>query len=189
MRIAIEYIRLCLFFGAALIGIQVPSFVEQYGQRLQSHALESNASLGEFQADADRYFNGDIEELIEHYKNSKDRVFVDGSKSIGAISNRNTLLVRSLEQFNASPVSAYQATFLTPVDDIRKEAWTHYDHSIRLKPISIVWALGLGAVVALLCEILIRITLFVLGLFSKLLFKRSGPSRERSGRKKAPPTL
>ncbi len=189
MRIAIEYIRLCLFFGAALIGIQVPSFVEQYGQRLQSHALESNASLGEFQADADRYFNGDIEKLIEHYKNSKDRVFVDGSKSIGAISSRNTLLISSLEHFNASPVSAYQATFLTPIDDIRNEAWTHYDHSIRLKPISIVWALGLGALVALLCEVSIGFALLILGLLSKLIFKRSSPSRERSGPRKAPPTL
>lgn len=189
MRIAIEYIRLCLFFGAALIGVQVPSFVEQYGQRLQSHALESNASLGEFQADADRYFKGDIEKLIEHYKNSKDRVFVDGSKSIGAIFSRNKLLERSLEQFNASPLSAYQATFFTPVDDIRIEAWTNYDHSIRLKTVSIVWALGLGALVALICELTIRFALLLFSFFGKLVFRRRAPTRERTGQKKAPPTL
>ncbi len=175
--------------GAALIGVQVPSFVEQYGQRLQSHALESDTSLGEFQADADRYFKGDIEKLIAHYKNSKDSVFVDGSKSIEAISSRNKLLVRSLAQFKASPVSAYQATFIMPVDDIREEAWAHYDHSIRLKPISIIWALSFGALVAMLCELTIKLALLLLGLCGKLLFRGKEPTRQRISSKKAPPTL
>lgn len=194
MRIAIEYIRLCLFFGAALIGVQVPIFVEQYGQRLQSHALESNASLREFQADADRYFKGDIEKLVEHYRNSGDRVFVDGGISISAIASRNDLLVASLERFNASQISAYQATFLTPIKDIREEAWSNYDHSIRLKPISIVWALSLGALVALLCEITLKVSLVMLRLASSIIFRSSPPKAKRSnteqtGRSKAPPTL
>jgi len=186
---AIEYIRLCLFFGAALIGVQVPSFVEQYGQRLQSHALESNASLGEFQADADRYFDGDIEQLIKHYKNSSDRVFVDGSKSISAISSRNDLLTRSLAQFKANWLSAYQTTFFTPVDDIREEAWANYDHAIRLKPISIAWALGLGALIALLCELAIKIALYGFGIVGRAIFSSKSQSPKKVSRSKAPPTL
>jgi len=91
MKTLIDYIRLCLFVGTAFIGVQIPSFVEQYGQRLQSHALES-----------------------EHYTSSDDSVFIQGGESISVIYQRNTLLEQSLTHFNTSAFSPYQAIAAQP---------------------------------------------------------------------------
>jgi hypothetical protein len=43
-----DYLRLVLFVCGVLVGIQVPGFVDQYGQRLEAHQLEAKLSLAEF---------------------------------------------------------------------------------------------------------------------------------------------
>jgi len=189
MKTLIDYIRLCLFVGTAFIGVQIPSFVEQYGQRLQSHALESELSLKEFQADAERFFKGDIEQLIEHYTSSDDSVFIQGGESISVIYQRNTLLEQSLTHFNTSAFSPYQATFVSPITDIRDEAWRHYDHSIRLNEASIIWALGLGFIFTSICELLLSLLLKILALTTTKMFSSKKTTRSHRVTKKAPPTI
>ena len=49
MRKILDYLRLLLFTGGVLIGVQVPGFIDQYGKSLEAHLLESSQSLKEFQ--------------------------------------------------------------------------------------------------------------------------------------------
>ena len=58
------YSRLAVFAVGILLGIQVPSFVEQYNQRIDAHFREVNINLSGFQDTADRLFDGDLEALI-----------------------------------------------------------------------------------------------------------------------------
>jgi hypothetical protein len=158
MKTILEYLRLVLFVGGALIGVQIPSFVEQYGQRLESHFLESKTSLEGFQLDADKYFDGDIENLIQHYTNNADPVINDGGDSIASLHSRSQFLQKSWAEFNAGFQQRYWHAFISPVNTIRAETWASFDYAMRLDVSAIVWALSLGFVLSALIELFLQLT-------------------------------
>lgn len=157
MNIFFSYIRIFVFLGAALAGIQIPAFVDQYGKSLQAHLAESKLALNAFQDDADKYFGGSLEKLIAHYIGNADQVFNEGGRSIQSIYDRNQLLRTRLEQFQSSHWAAYAGALVTPLPDVRAEVWGNYSYVVQLKP----WAIGFGLVVGLffaLCtELILRL--------------------------------
>jgi len=143
--------------GGAFIGVQIPSFVNQYEQRLESHFLESQTNLEGFQVDANKYFNGDIEELIRHYAKDNDPVISDGGESIASLHSRALFLKRSWAEFNASLHHRYWHALASPVKTIRQETWKSYDFAVRLDLSGIIWALGLGLALSLIIELCLNI--------------------------------
>ena len=178
MKTILEYIRLTLFVGGAFVGVQIPSFVDQYGQRLESHFTESQTSIEDFQNDADKYFNGNIEILIRHYASNADPVINDGGESIASLHSRAQFLTKSWSNFNAGFQQRYWHAFATPVTTIRAETWNGYDFSVKLNIAGIVWALCLGLTLSMLSELAFLI------LRALLTFKR--PLRKL---KQEPPTF
>jgi len=162
MKVIFSYLRLILFLGGVLVGIQVPGFVDQYGKSLKSHFIESETNLNEFKDDAEKYFGGDMEKLIVHYKKDKDPVFTSGGESIDSIYQRNTELKVALADFNSGTISAYFQVFLTPVKDIKSEVWRDYTYSIRLDPSAISVGLVTGLLIAVLAEIFLRIVFVII---------------------------
>lgn len=112
MAIFTSYLRIILLISGVLAGIQLPGFVDQYGKSLQAHMIESERSLNEFRDEAEKFFDGSIEELIAHYQASDDRVFQEGGQSINAIYQRNQLLEQAYRSFSQNAWSAYQQAFL-----------------------------------------------------------------------------
>lgn len=157
MTTILSYLRLILFLGGALIGVQIPGFVDQYGKSLESHLRESSVSLQGFQQDADKYFGGDISRLIAHYKHNGDPVFNAGGGSIDTIYQRNTALKVAMLDFGQGRLSAYEQVFVHPVADIRDEVWKNYTYVITLDASAIVMGLLLGFIFAVLVEIPLRI--------------------------------
>jgi hypothetical protein len=151
MRTILEYLRLALFVGGALIG-----------HRLESHLLESKTSLESFQLDADKYFDGDIENLIQHYANNADPVINDGGESIASLNSRSQFLQRSWGEFNAGFQQRYWHAFVSPVNTIRAETWAGFDFALRLDVSAIIWALSLGFILSALIELLLQLTAIVI---------------------------
>lgn len=145
MHKILEYLGLVVFSTGLLVGIQVPGLVDLYGKLLQARVLESNASVSEFQDDADRYFHGDLDKLVEHYDANTDPVIVSGGESIRAVVTRNRRLQAALEQFRASTVSAYRHAILSPLPEIKAQLWRDYTYRIVLDPA----AIGFGVAFAL----------------------------------------
>lgn len=168
MNLFFFYIRVFVFLGVTLAGIQVPAFVDQYGKSLESHLTESRIALNEFQDDADKHFDGSIENLIAHYRKNKDQVFYEGSHSIKAIYDRNLMLRSHFEQYQSSSLSAYTQALFFPVPDVRRKVWERYSYTIQLKPIAIVFGLITALILTLGIELLFRL----LCKSSKLLNKR-----------------
>lgn len=177
MRTILEYLRLALFVGGALIGVQIPSFVEQYGHRLESHLLESKTSLESFQLDADKYFDGDIENLIQHYANNADPVINDGGESIASLNSRSQFLQRSWGEFNAGFQQRYWHAFVSPVNTIRAETWAGFDFALRLDVSAIIWALSLGFILSALIELLLQLTAIVIRSITSSLLGTRRPKR------------
>lgn len=157
MSTCFSYLRMFVFLGSVLIGVQVPAFVAQYGDALASHLAESQKALGQFQDDADRYFGGSLDKLIAHYKRSPDRVFNAGGDSVQAIYGRYLLLKRSLDAFRDSAWSAYTQTLFDPVADVKAEVWERYSYTIRLQPGAMIFGLVAGLCFTLAVEFLLRL--------------------------------
>ncbi|QYK01252.1 DUF2937 family protein [Shewanella psychrotolerans] len=153
MKQLIDYIRLMLFVSGVLLGVQVPAFVDQYGQRLQAHATEAKLSLGEFQRDADRFFGGDLDKLIAHYRQNTDEVVKAGGESIEGIYQRYLLLEGALQRFNRSAYSGFQQVAFEPLADIRTEVWQHFSHTIMLDGRAIAIGLLIGLLLSMLSEL------------------------------------
>ncbi len=92
IKLCADYLRIILFCGGLLIGIQIPAVVDQYAKRIDAHLTEALDVFAGFQQTADRYFEGNIQDLISHYESSDDPVFKNDATNILFISNRVTHL-------------------------------------------------------------------------------------------------
>ena len=82
------YSRLFIFAAALLVGIQVPSFIDQYEKRVDAHYQEISINISGFQNTANLLFDGDLQALIVYYQDSGDSVFESDAASISSIVNR-----------------------------------------------------------------------------------------------------
>ena len=87
-----SYLRLLLFTFGLLAGIQVPGLVKDYSQRVEAHLFESREALDGFRQTAERFFKGDLQALLQHYRSSDDPVFNSDANSIESLMIRNELL-------------------------------------------------------------------------------------------------
>lgn len=161
-----EYLRLILFAISLLIGIQVPGFVDQYGKSLQSHLLESQRSIGDFQDDADKYFDGDIRQLIEHYVKAADPVIMSGGKNIDALFSRQEELQQAFNDFQSSFYSPYLQVAVKPVKDIRQQVWERYTHTIVLTQEAVIVGVLSGVLMLLVVGIAAVFLTVIYRLFS-----------------------
>ncbi|RUO73234.1 DUF2937 family protein [Idiomarina ramblicola] len=157
MAIFTSYLRIILLIIGVLAGIQLPGFVDQYGKSLQAHLIESDRSLDEFRDEAERFFDGSIEELIAHYQASDDKVFQEGGQSIGAIYQRNQQLKQAYTDFSKHAWNAYQQAFFTPVDDIQREVRASFSYTVKLNPGAILFGLVSGLLLAIFGELIVRL--------------------------------
>lgn len=176
MKLLSDYLRLIVFFSAALIGVQVPSFVDLYGQKLESHALESSHSISQFQNDADKYFDGDLKLLVKHYQSKSDPIIVDGGDSIANLLERNIILRSALINFKKNTLSRYQHSLYQPLTEIQKETIDAYDYSIKLNLSGIVWAISAGFLISFLIETLMMLCIAC----CKFIFTKPKPSTRLS---------
>jgi hypothetical protein len=175
MRRIIDYLRLLFFTGGVLVGVQVPAFIDQYGKTLEAHLLESSLNLKEFQKDAERYFDGNLDKLIAHYLNNEDPIVKDGGNSIAAIYTRNQTLTQVWKIFTASTYSAYAHVILNPLKDIENEVWRNYSYSIILNLSAVISGLTCGFILSLIIDIS---SLLVIGSIQRLFPRQPiAPSR------------
>ncbi len=152
MARTLNYVWTIAFVAGVLIGIQLPGFVDQYGKALVAHHQEAAANLSEFQDDADRYFDGDLDDLIAYYRRSPDEVFSEGGRSIAAVAERVRMLEAAVRRFRAGALSPYIQTLLFPVPEIRREVAGDYTYTIVLDGSAILVGLLAGVLAALVFD-------------------------------------
>ena len=141
-----SYLRLLLFTVGLLAGIQVPGLVKDYSQRVEAHMLESREALAGFQETAERFFNGDLQALLRHYRSSDDPVFNSDANSIESLMTRNQLLESEWQALQGNWVSRTWHVVAQADPQLRQ---------ILLVPEAIGWGIGCGFLLALLVESLL----------------------------------
>ncbi|OUL59821.1 DUF2937 family protein [Pseudoalteromonas ulvae] len=162
-----SYLRLSLFMLGVLVGVQVPGFVDQYGKNLEARLLESSQALNQFQADADKFFDGDISKLIAYYQDKNDAVFNAGANSITAIASRQAMLKQAWQDFNQSTLMQFQHVALAPINDIRSQVWQSYEYLIVLNPLAIGFGLVAGLLMAIIIDLVSGFLLLIVRSLSR----------------------
>jgi hypothetical protein len=164
-----SYVRLVLFTAGLLIGVQIPGFISDYTKRVEAHLMEAQQNLRGYNETAQRFFNGDVQALIQHYRSSEDPVFRTDANNIANLLSRNQILDR---EWMALQGPWYSRAFhvLTAADPtIRTETWNGYTWQVLLSPEVIGW----GLVCALLFSLVIEsFVVFIDWLFVGRVYKK-----------------
>ncbi|HDS1756993.1 MULTISPECIES: DUF2937 family protein [unclassified Pseudomonas] len=159
-----SYLRLLLFTFGLLAGIQVPGLVKDYSQRVEAHLFESRQALDGFKQTAERFFKGDLQALVRHYRSSDDVVFNSDANSIESLLIRNQVLENEWQALQGSWVSRTWHVLVQPDPQMREETLKAYSYQILLVPEAIGWGVGAGFVLAFVVEsLLLGIAWVILG--------------------------
>ncbi|MBA1320705.1 DUF2937 family protein [Pseudomonas plecoglossicida] len=159
-----SYLRLLLFTCGLLVGIQVPGLVKDYGQRVEARVLESREALSGFQETAQRFFKGDLQALLQHYRTSEDPVFISDANSIESLLVRNQLLENEWQAMQGSWLSQSWHVLAQADPQLREETLNSYSYQILLVPEAIGWGLSAGFVLAFVVEsVLVLLGWVILG--------------------------
>ena len=150
-----SYLRLLLFTFGLLAGIQVPGLVKDYSQRVEAHVFESRQALDGFKQTAERFFKGDLQALVRHYRTSDDPVFNSDANSIESLLIRNELLENEWQALQGSWLSRTWHVLVQADPQLRDETLKGYSYQILLVPEAIGWGIGAGFVLALVVESLL----------------------------------
>lgn len=151
-----------LFFaGCLLLGIQIPNFIIQYQQNISAHYQEAVSQLQQYQFIADRYYAGNMHELLLGHKTNGVAAIRAEAQVISDLIQRNEYLQQELSALQDRALVQQFLHLAEHLDfNIANEVWLNYSISVPLNSDAIV----VGLVLAFLCSIVVHL-LFVLLLF------------------------
>ncbi|SDI07201.1 Protein of unknown function [Pseudomonas benzenivorans] len=159
-----SYLRLALFALGLLVGVQVPGFVDDYGKRVEAHRLEAQQALKGFRETAKRFFKGDLDALVAHYRTSDDPVMRSDAQSVAVLVERANWLEREWQAMQG-PWYA-QVWHLAVVGDrqLLQETYDAYRYQVLLVPEAIAWGIACALLLAWLVEGLLLMIGVLLGI-------------------------
>jgi hypothetical protein len=154
MKFCADYLRIILFCGGLLIGIQIPAVVDQYAKRIDAQLTEAVDVFAGFQQTADLYFKGNIKNLISHYKSSDDPVFKNDATSILFISDRVTYLKSEKLALEQSALMRTAHVLFFADNKVFQQTLEHYSYMILIDPQALIWGLISGLLIASFFDLL-----------------------------------
>mgnify|MGYP002628123821 FL=1 len=148
------YIRFAIFATGILIGIQVPSFVDQYAKRIDAHYQEVSFNISGFQKTANSLFGGDLEALIAYYDGSNDTVFRSDSESIRLITDRYYRLENERLALGHNALVVAMHVLFAADQEFFQETLEQYTYTVPLNSIAIEWGLAIGIFSILIIDLL-----------------------------------
>jgi len=146
------YLRLIVFAVGLLVGVQVPSFVDQYAKRVSAHQVEVAGNFKGFQETADNYFGGSVPALIAHHAASADPVFQNEAKVIRGMYDRLLALSAELAAMRGPLIKQIIHVLFGSNREILEETRAAYTYTVPLNASAIASGIALGACLAILIE-------------------------------------
>ncbi|HLD67036.1 MAG TPA: DUF2937 family protein [Pseudomonas sp.] len=159
-----SYLRLGLFALGLLVGIQVPGFVQDYGDRVEAHRLESGEGLKGFRDTAQRFFKGDMEALVAHYRVSDDPVMRSDADSLNLLLGRASRWEREWQAMQGPWYARVWHVAVAADRELLVETYQAYRYQVLLVPDAIAWGIGCALLLAWLVESLLLLLGHLVGL-------------------------
>lgn len=148
IKLCTDYLRIILFCGGLLIGIQIPAVVDQYAKRIDAHLTEALDIFAGFQQTADRYFEGNIQDLISHYESNDDPVFKNDATNIRFISDRVKHLKSEQIALKQSVLVRTAHVLFFADNKVFQQTLEQYSYMILIDPQALIWGLFSGFLMA-----------------------------------------
>ena len=155
MSVFKDYARLVLFTAGILVGVQIPSFIDQYAKRISAHHLEAKVNFQGYEATAIKHFNGDVEALLRHYEASPDLVFKDDAGTIKRIHHRIQIFSNELRILDASLFNRILHVAFDSDKVVLEETFSEYSYTVPLNHEAILCGLALGLAASLVFDFLL----------------------------------
>lgn len=150
-----SYLRLALFALGLLVGVQVPGFLEAYTRHVEARRLEAQEALRGFHDTARRFFDGDLDALVEHYRGSDDPVIQSDAASVDRLVQRAAQLEREWQAMQHPWYARAWHVLMGAERSLRQEVWRSYEFRVLLAPDAVAWGIGLALLLAWLVESLL----------------------------------
>ena len=105
-----------------------------------------------FKQTADRYFNGNVDELVKHYESSDDPVFNNDARNIRFISERVAALEAEAKTLAQPALWRVLHVITTPDQQIIQQTMQQYSYMILIDPQALIWGVICGFLIAILLE-------------------------------------
>jgi hypothetical protein len=148
MKFINDYLRLIVFCSGLLIGVQIPAVVNEYEKRVDAHLTEASQLLVGFKHTADRYFNGDLLGLIEHYKQSADPVFNADANNIQLMVDRVALLQQELAALHKPHIPRVLHVLFSHDQALMSDTLEQYSYVILIDISALAWGILIGLIIA-----------------------------------------
>lgn len=138
--------RIVLVIGVVAAGC-IPSFIAQYRQRVGGQLNQVLQDMAPFQAVANQFHHGSLQELINYHLASADRTFHDEGAALQGMVDSAEQLRQALAALNTDLFHqlAYMLTKADPL--IARATWEIFAPAFNLTPQSVVFALVVGIAV------------------------------------------
>ena len=141
--------RIILVTGVVAAGC-IPSFIAQYRQRVGGRLDQVLQDMAPFQAIADQFHHGSLQELIKYHLLSTDQTFHDEGAALQGMVDaaeqlRQVLLAQNTDLFHQL---LYMLTRADPL--IARATWEVFSPAFNLTPQSVVFAIVVGIAIWLL---------------------------------------
>ncbi|KGJ98720.1 DUF2937 family protein [Thalassotalea sp. ND16A] len=139
-----------LFAINMVVAMQLPGFIQQYGQRLAGHLDEAKYQLANYQYIADQHYQGDIQLLVKRYQTNSDPGINAAGDLVFELIERISLLTAQVEHlFNRNFFSKIYY-FIIEIDlAVAQATLRDYQLSIPLDKASLLIGFVFAVVVSL----------------------------------------
>ena len=166
-----RYLMVIVACISLLVGLQVPSFVDQYQKRVDAHLREVTVNLQPFQDIATKYFAGDLDKLIALHRNSDARPFKDEGVAIEKMVQRKLRFEADLAALQTSlPLRALHV-LLRGDREITDEVLGQYSYTVPLDQDALLFGAGAAIVILLTVELLLALVRGLVSMLRNLLHR------------------
>jgi hypothetical protein len=177
MNFLYRYLMIIVACISLLIGLQVPSFVDQYQKRVDAHLREVTVNLQPFQDIATKYFAGDLDKLIALHRNSDVKPFQDEGAAIEKMVQRKLRFEADLAALQTSlPMKALHV-LLHGDREMLDEVLAQYSYTVPLNQDALLFGAGAAIAILLMVELLLALARILVSLLVSLLHRTSSVAR------------
>ncbi|WOH38492.1 DUF2937 family protein [Thalassotalea fonticola] len=140
-----------LFSVNVVLAMQLPGFIQQYGQRISGHLAEAQYQLQKYQYIADQHYQGDILLLVKRYQMNSDPGINAAGDVVFDLIERISLLTHHVAHLFESDYFAKIYYFIIEIDlDIAKATLQDYQLTIPLNTAAIATGIGFAIFVSVI---------------------------------------
>lgn len=138
--------RIILVIGVVTAGC-IPSFIAQYRQRVGGRLDQALLDMQPFQAIANQFHHGSLQELIKYHLASTDQTFHDEGAALQGMVDAAEQLRQALMALNTDLYHQLLYMFSKADPLILRSTWEIFSPGFNLTPESIVFAAIVGGVI------------------------------------------